>query len=315
MSVSPQDQHGPDADGSTPLGVLLRLAADGELSEPQARQLEDALGAHADGDPRVRFEQGLRGAVGRVMGTGEAGQPMAAPAGLRERVTSSIAAQAAEDDAPASIPFTPASRQPAVRFPRFFGAVAAVLLLGVVGVFLATVVRTVGGAGEDPLAYRNQLAGFVSAEHARVTSNDAAGDRKWTVREPDRVASAFAGKLGSQPDVPNCDKIGIKFVGAGDCRLPGEGRSSHMQFELSREGDVEPTRVSIFVKPFKGELPLEQGVTYKISPEACDTGSAEMVTWVRDGLLYVLVVDRSCGLKPCSKLFEGLELPEPTAQF
>ncbi len=167
--------------------AAIRAAADGELTDEQVASLGDA-GA------QISFERRLREATGRVMGAATA------PAGLRERILSDSGSSAAaatgaaeEDEALAEALENRAiqTRSPAFwGSGRMVGAVAAAMLLAVIGGFLWQSGGRDGTGGspgsESPmiaglapsLAYRTSLARFVAGEHTR-TLDDAYADRKY----------------------------------------------------------------------------------------------------------------------------------------
>lgn len=280
--------------GEVGRAAVIRAAADGELDG--AEQTEAVAAALADSGAEVSFERRLREATGRVMGG------VSAPAGLRERIAA-LAQQASVEQAATdaldqeALAAGLAERSTETRSPGFWssgvfsrgrvvGAIAAVLLLGVAGVFVSQMSSLTTQQG-DTLAYRTSLAQFVSGEHTR-TLDDRVAETKYTYKAADDASVAMTKVLASTPVIPPCDGR-TKFRGASPCGVPGKGPSAHMQFVLPAENDSAGRIVSVFVKQDRGELPIEENTTYRINAKACHLSDVYICVWRHEGLLYTLV--------------------------
>ena len=285
MTEHRDSQFDPDRGNSAPqsVGARARAIADGELDDSAH------AGVH---DGSIEFERQLRSAVGRVMGAVET------PGGLRSRVVDAVAASAeprgATDNTLAA---GLAARSDQTRSNSFWAshrgrgvglALAAMVTLAAIGVFLTSALGPSAGISETPQAYRTQLAQYVVAEHARTSENPQAGQQKWTALEPEAARRSLRSHLGADLDVPRLVNGGVGLLGCGDCGVPGAEASSHMQFSVpTPDGGHQP--VSLFVCKGSGDLGLEPGVTYKVNAAECGVPGAQLYFWVRGDLLYCLV--------------------------
>jgi hypothetical protein len=275
--------------------AALRAAADGELTEEQARELS-SLDGTADG--RVAFERGLRESVARSMGG------VSAPAGLRERVL--VAARAAGDEA-LSDALTERSEETRDRSfwngqGRLLGALAAVLMLAVGGVF----VSRMAGIGGGPEAYRTNLARFVSAEHQR-SLDEAYAKRKYCYTDVSAAVEETEGQLDAEPDMPPCGEK-TRFRGAAPCGVPGKGPSAHFQFVMDAGG--ESRTVSLFVRRDGGELPIDERRAYRVNTKACNVEGVAIYVWRSEGLMYTFVASGQGG-SICNIMLKDLGIAEP----
>jgi len=293
--------------------AVIRAAADGELDAELASGENSELAlmiedAHAE----VSFERGLRAATGRVM------VGAVAPAGLRERILASAADAGtdSQDNAMAAGLEERAKETRSAGFwsgmltrGRVFGAIAAILLIGFASVFVSQM-SNLNGMNSDTLAYRTDLARFVSSEHTR-TLDDKVADSKYIYKIVDDAEIGIAENLAQTPVIPPCDDL-IKFRGAAPCGVPGKGPSDHMQFVLPGENGEPGRTVSVFVKQDRGELTIEEGTAYLINVEACGLSDMYICVWRRDGLLYTLVSEDS-NAPMCAVFLSqfGISPPEP----
>jgi len=301
--------------------AAVRAAADRELTDTEV----DALRAH-DGslDQRIAFERGLADAVNRSM-TG-----VVTPAGLRDRVLATARAASDDTDYRETDPQDDAleaglhARAADTRDPGFWagsrrliGALAAILVIAVGGVFIARLAQVgpavaptsgprAGANAEDMLAYRTSLARFVTAEHERTLDPEYA-QSKYIYKQVDEAVEQTGGQLEHKPKVPPCGGQ-INFRGAAPCGVPGKGPSTHFQFTVD-EPEGERT-ISIFVRRDMGELEIERGRAYRVNTEACNLENTSIFVWRADGLLYTYV---SAGPDDtiCNKLLGKIGIREP----
>ncbi len=295
---------------------LMRCEADGELSPSLRDRLETVREKFPDMQSRVGYERALRGACGRVMGEAD----VRVPASLRGRVAdlvrsagsadvSAVAAPVAADDALADRLAARAAETRGRGFwqsqaGRALGALAAVLVLGLGGVYVAQIAGGLGGLGGPAVAasereHRVELAQFVAREHAAVATDAAFADRKAVARDLASAASLCSALAGAEPSLPteaaSCPLGKIVFVGAGQCHVPGKGGSSHMQYRLvGPAGETAP--ISLFVKENDGLLSLTPGRTYTLPtpPAAAEWAEVQaLFVWSDENLVYVLVVPRA----------------------
>ncbi|MEM8756239.1 MAG: hypothetical protein AAGF47_00465 [Planctomycetota bacterium] len=289
--------------------ALLRLAADQELTAEQARRLEalaEADDGLSDAEARIEAERHLRAAVGRALGS----EP-AAPAGLHARVAAAMAAadlsemtadvssQTRQSNGSPSVPERMADQ---TRDRSFWsgtvarvGSLAAVLAVGVVATF---VLFGPVGAPVDAVSSRTVSAQFVAREHGRCVIDIEPGTDKFRVDDVDSLPTFAQDVIGREVAIADLLAGGaenVAFVDAGPCGVPMGGRSMHVRFDVPLEAG-DSTRVSLFVQQYTGEQELEAETTYEFDSAA---GPGEplktpsIYTWLRDGLVYYLVIDRA----------------------
>jgi len=306
---NPQDQS-PQGDGALPKAVLLRMAADGELDALGQQQLDDHLRNHPEDQACIDGERQLRSACARAL-AGAA----AAPPALRTRVEALLAdtrtrttrASGASDDHRDSVPesFAPQTRsrsfwrrQAIVRFT----AAAAMLAL------VATVAFMVGRTSPNAWAPAGtRIAAFARHEHSRCMTDMPTINSKFTVTELDKVPDAFSaitGKPVSLPTILHAERTGLHFVDAGECHLPGQGKSMQIRFRI---GDNSNDLVSLWVQDDDGTLPLKEGVTY-----ATGTGNGCVRLWRIGSVRYVLVCPDA---EAAPMAIKALQVPTKTEQF
>lgn len=288
-------------DGPLSRAAVLRAAADGELTPEQFESVRDDTFERG-----LAFERGLREATARAMGV------VSTPAGLRDRVAAAAdEARCAEDTDLADRLEDRAqqTRQPSFWADqrRLIGALAAVLVLTVAGVFVTRFARL--SQQTDMLAYRTNLATFVSGEHTR-TLDDEVARQKYTYTAVDAAVEGLGGRLRGTPVVPPC-RGKTAFRGASPCGVPGRGPSCHFQYLVALD-DGSFSTVSIFVKQDNGELSLDEGAAYRIRTDECDLAGFHICVWRRDGLLYTMVSDQ-CHATLCGGLLDDLGVTRPDA--
>jgi hypothetical protein len=289
------DAHGPN-DGADPvqgsldratLDRLVRLAADGELSDEEATAYARALDARPELARHEDAERNLRTAVGRCMCTG-----CECPQAVRDRIlglTESIRSgqpQLGFNPTPAEQP-----SQPAARFrlwPRVGVLAAAVVIVIAVSAYFRSNEPTQGGgpgvAMADDLPSGVQLAGFMTNEHSRCASHPTS-IRKFTERDLEHVPEAFQDVLGGEFKTERLLMEGATFVAGGKCSVPGKGPSVHLMFAaLSPQG--EPVEVSVYIQRC-GDKRFEEGKAYAVGADTQE--AASIIGWRHDGLVYYLV--------------------------
>ncbi|HHN78073.1 MAG TPA: hypothetical protein ENK11_05285 [Phycisphaerales bacterium] len=292
MNRSNADNQKLPEDGLSP-AALLRAVADGELPP-------DRLGSHRDDsvENRLAFERALRDATARVM------DGPRAPEGLRRRVEQ-IAAER-ERLAEALEARADETRSRSFWGGRVVAALAAVLVLTVAGVFVARFTRV--GGPHEMLAYRTNLATFVSAEHTR-TLDDHVANRKYIYTTVGDAVRKLAPTLHGDPEVLPIED-GVAFRGAGPCGVPGVGPSCHFQYVITKSDGTTAT-VSIFIKQDHSELDLEENVAYRIKTDECGLSGYEILVWRRGGLLYTLVAGDDFPRSACLDLLAELRIARP----
>ncbi|MBL8764948.1 MAG: hypothetical protein JNM07_11825 [Phycisphaerae bacterium] len=307
-----------------PTSVLLRAGADGELSPEGQARLEEHLRAHPDDRARLRFEQQLRGAVGRAMRAGET----LAPAGLRDRVLARVHASPADPHAPVAptMLLTDHAPRPRVRTLGIALRVAAAIAL-VAGLGYLASRSGPGSVARDGLpvitadlgvAAWSKAADFVSGEHERCAGSPEALQRKLKIGPAADVPAQIESLVGRPLGVAEMERAGFEFLGAGPCHVPGPGASVHLMF--APKPDTGPadrpasSKVSLFVQKDLGHLEMRSGVVYSIgagwratTPPA-STGPhpnprGTIFVWRSEGLIFYLV---SGNAEACDTLRKSL---------
>ncbi|MBK7403227.1 MAG: hypothetical protein IPJ41_01000 [Phycisphaerales bacterium] len=260
--------EGDNLDGCS-IAVLLRLAADGELTVAQRGRLEAHLAQHPEDAERLAFDQKLREACGRACCPGGC-----APAGLRERVVASCC-QGGGSGAGGRT-----RRMWIGRAVTRYGALAA--MIGLVAILGFLVWRPGGREMPPSQRFAASLAGFVRAEHVRCTDGGPSIETKFTIHEAGSVPAEFSSIVGHEVTLPClivAESRGLHFVDAGLCHPPG-GDALHIRFRLGEAGGL----VSLWVQADDGRLPMADGVTYTQGQ-----GGDCVRFWRVDGIRYVLV--------------------------
>ncbi len=309
--MSNTDRNG--TNGDLPLAGLIRMAADGEISAEQERRLEVELDRDPDVARRIEAEQRLRSSLGRAFADGPA-----TPGGLRERIAAAMAQADLADSTPVDAEpgdDVPTRMAPITRDRSFWsGPAARVLAAAAALTLVATVLVVTRGSGGDPTTgSRTRAVQFVATEHGRCVADIAIGADKFVVTDPDAMPGFTGGVLGAEITLADLVTSGVQnvsFVDAGECHVPGGGESLHLRFEAptGEEGCVE--RFSLFVQNDTGRLGLTEGVSYELDPSgggAIDLKSPAVYVWLREGLVYYLVVDNA---KACRTIRDQLSAPE-----
>ncbi len=306
-------RHTPKSAAPLPVAVLLRLAADDELDASAQTQLEAHLRAHPEDQAIIDAERALRRACSRACSS-----DVSAPPSLRNRIDAIIAqsrqheAQSASsvstpvaDDEP-SVPQSLASQTQSRRFwirqtVVRYAALAAMIAL------VAVVAFQVGRSSDSWKPMGTQIAAFARHEHTRCLSDMPVIESKFTITELDQVPSEFAaitGKAVTLPAILHAQQAGLEFIDAGQCHLPGRGKSMQIRF---RTADHPDQIISLWVQDDDGQLPLKEGITYTTG-----SGSDCVRLWRVDGIRYVLVCPDENTAPLATQAFEA---PSQTQSF
>lgn len=266
---------------------LARCAADGELSEADAREYESAKASHPELERLESSERSMRRAVGRCMGE------VTCPSALRARVMGMLDREGMER--PELQPETllagtgssnggsAGSEAGPLRFPvwkRALAMAAAVALL-VVGVVYF---QNGPGTVQADMPTGIQLAGYMSGEHHRCIGAPETL-RKFTERDLERVPAAFRDVLGEQVSTEQLLLGDATFIAAGKCRVPGKGPSIHLLYEVFNSLG-ERVEVSLYVQRCKDDR-FEPGKAYVIGDEGSSGG--HVIGWRHGEVIYYLV--------------------------
>ncbi len=269
------------------LAAMLRAAADDELGSHDERRLEAHLETAPEDVARIKAEQELKAAVARVMDI-DSGE--SAPAGLRDRIASAMAAVEIETEDEPSVPEQMAE---ATRSASFWSgsqlryiAAAAVVVIAAVAVYF----NTTSAPGFDrTLQDRTAAASFVAREHGHCVKDIAHAERKFKIENPEDLP-AFAGDIVGMEvalaDLVVSGATNVTFMDAGPCGVPG-GKSIHMRFSLP---DYEED-ISLFIQRDKGQMELDDGITYELDAAKDAPNSSSVYIWLREGLVYYLVIE------------------------
>ena len=134
-----------------------------------------------------------------------------------------------------------------------------------------------------------QLAGFLSGEHMKCDDPDYAAD-KFTARDREEIARCCLTILDQTPQLEYLFEGGATLIGLGPCKVPGPGRSVHMQIlmPVGASGAMQST-VSLFMQQSVGQAGKVAGRSFALQ----EAGDQEFVVdvWEKDGLIYYLVCD------------------------
>lgn len=304
--------------GGTPVGALIRAAADGELTEAQVAEFERLCAERNCTQDRVKFEQTLKDCCGRVMNA-----PCCTEA-LRAKVLR-IAAET-RPTTPESTPIPAPSRAeamaPSTRQQSFWrgspGMVAAAAVLaGAAGVLVLQAMRVPtaqapAGWNAEQVSYREEVSGFVADEHGRCCKSKEAADAKLVIRDPEKAREHLTNLFGLPAETVTPGADFVRFFGGGDCHVPGADRSAHLRFDaVTPEG--ETVRLSLFVAPDQQRLPMDEGVTYAVASKACLDNGVGLYAWRSNGILYLLVSEAKGEF--CTQVRQALRAPSTLASL
>ncbi len=273
------------------LGALLRCAADGELTDAQQAELDAHLAKTPEDHARIEFERALHTCCTRALGADQGeGKGLTAPASLRERIAAGATEAESEPVIATVTPDGVTTRSGAGSIERMIrplmGLAAAIALVAAATLFLRGALLANGQFG---IAQASALTEYVEKEHSRCMLPDAANAK--FIEDAGELPGPWADLVGNALSIEAMTDAGYRFVGAGECHLPGKGGSVHLMFEEAShlDADGRPLAMSLFLKRLPEDSELVEGRTYLLD-ERCDRGGP-IVMWVRDGLLYSLVSD------------------------
>lgn len=309
------------------IGSLIRAAADGELTSEQVAAFEKLCAERNCTQDRVRFEKTLKDCCGRVLTANQCCTEK-----LRAKICA-MAEQSRHEGVPEGFSLGEAgaasrveAMAPATRERSFWLkspglAAAAVVLLSVAGVLIyqSASLPTAVPAGwtVEQASYRDQVAGFVTGEHQRCSKSEEASEKKLVIHNVEQAREHFETAFGLDSvdlvsDLSTGQGGQLVFWGGGDCHIPGAAHSGHVRFDaVSPDGAA--LRLSLFLMPDSGRLPMDEGVTYRVGATACDKAGVRLYAWRSAGVLYLLVSEASGDF--CSAVRRTLHAPEIVAAF
>lgn len=275
-SLPPRPDSPGDESGPVSRGVLLRLAADGELTARQEADLDRHLAACPEDVHRIRFERDLRSACARAMDGS-----IAAPAGLKEKI---LAARAGEAGPRSAGPDAVAARiQPGGRvetrrglWRRYSGlmlAAAALPLVVAIG-FLA--VR--GGGGGRSAGPGNGAATLISSLPLEALARAYKGATNLRETSLELIRDEVMRLVGAPVnELDDLEAAGFQVVGYAPYQLPGGPSAAHIVFRRAASAEDRPgdVRLSVFVQNEHGRY--TEGITWKAGGE----GSRERIPFLR----------------------------------
>lgn len=216
---------------SSEITNLLRIAADGELTEQQSQSLESHLAAHPGDHEFIAFERRLRAAVGRVM------SDAAAPADLRSGVEAQIHTPAPSLRLVGSAASGP-SAFTAPRHRRLFvpsGLAAGFLLLVGVAVLIGVTGHSDWFDWFTPtrinVSDQSRSLNFLVQEHELCAKDEMYAQRKFTLHNEAEVRSHLSNDLHWDVEMPDLSSFGFELHDAGDCVAgSGSADSVHLRY-------------------------------------------------------------------------------------
>jgi anti-sigma factor RsiW len=271
----------------------IRLYCDGELSDEQARQVEQRLGEDPSLRSLVDSERQLKEHVARVMAAD--GSPV--PAGLAGRVRESgargtTAAAGGTDVEPAVATASRAWWRGPIRANIF--AVAACLVL-VAGAVLFGIL----GPSIDSLRMRNlpdvatEAAAAVAGEHVLTTTMLPAVAAQARFHSRDEAQRGLASLLGTRLEIFDLGDLGYEFVAGDTCIVPQCEQGCHLVY---RRVEGMPGLLSLHIVPDRGQITLGDNpfptplpLITDVIPEGPEC-QKDVLVWSYGGHTYLLVV-------------------------
>jgi hypothetical protein len=302
---------------------LLRLAADGEISDEQRVSMEAMLAASdqlsAACRRHIRAEQRLRSAVGRASAS------ITAPAAVRSAVVQTLMHETAQATAGAAVGqhvlaridrsgVTPRAGQSQSPWWRGilaspqranFAAVAAVLALIAGAVLFGIFGRTIDDVPTPVISASDvvsRAATYADGEHGECTVDIERLHRKAAFTTVEGAEAALSETLGAAVRVFDLSSHGYQFIGAGRCAVPLEKQpSGHLMYRKFINGQPGPM-VSVFVAPARGcckGLCAGMRPCEWMSAQAAASSCKHKVLYSTDGrLVYFLVCCDENDLEP-----------------
>ncbi len=302
-------EHAQESNQPMNIAVLLRAAADGELTDCQCEQLDAYMAQNPDAESQIGFEKALKDCCGRVM------TKPCCPDVLRNKILAM--AGSAEDDQAYAERIQASNQQ--TRSPSFWSrspmiGIAAALLIMVAGTMIwqsasfSNINDAPSSLNVQQASYYNRVSNFVIDEHNRCC-NEKAAKAKFIEHDMGQAVAYFSDLFESQVVIPdmNIDAESIEFFGGGDCQVPSTSRSGHLRFNaIASDGKHIP--VSLFISPDPELLPMEAGTkTYPMNSKACSEAGVQLFGWTNNGIQYLLVSEASDEM--CAKVRQVMRAP------
>lgn len=298
MTTHERNPDLPRSSDDPTVAVLIRAAADGELTAAQQAAFDRARAADPSLDARVAFERALRDRVAGAMR-----EPAVAPASLRESIAGMFERER-EIERELGVE-TLAVRTRSRRFwasgPTWLAVAASLALLTAVTVLMQTpVASTVAPMFGNATAARLMNASdFIVSEHDKCSAFDSYFDNKFTVRDSAEASDAVVELLGQPPIRIDLGEAGYEFTGVGGCHVPGPGASAHLIYKAA---DSSRPTLSLFIQKDTGAAPrLEAGVRYRCRTSA----GAPVLVWREAGVIYYLFTPDDEARDSATRLFNA----------
>lgn len=257
---------------------LLRAAADGELTAQDRSDLEAHLRTNPDDAAVVLFEQRLRESVGVEVW----GEPSA---DLRARIAG-LCAGSTSPDIKQSKPLHRLSPFGNVGLLWAYGSLAAILLVAVgIAVWLPRPGANLPPQGTLVTAsHREALSSFISAQHKACEVSAAMVSKRFRIGPLSDATAPLSDILGVTPDLSSLNHPNVRYLGASECAVPGDGNSIHIVLDVTSSvtGSSEAALVSLFIQRDTGEVAIETGQAYELTATGGD--GPPIVVW-RDGVM------------------------------
>jgi hypothetical protein len=273
-SLPPKPESPGDESGPVPRGVLLRLAADGELTVRQEADLDRHLAACPEDVHRIRFERDLRSACARAMGGS-----IAAPAGLKERILARAGAGQQSDGEPGTVAarIHPGGRVETRRsiWRRYSGLMLAAAALPLV---VAIGMLAVRGGGARSAAPGNAGATLISSLPLEALARAYKGATNLRETSLELIRDEVMRLIGAPVnELDDLEAAGFQVVGYAPYQLPGGPSAAHIVFRRAASAEDRPgdVRLSVFVQNEHGRY--TEGITWKAGGE----GSRERIPFLR----------------------------------
>lgn len=257
--------------------TILRQYVDGELDPVQTQQVEADLAHDARVQQFVAFERQLRDRVSLTMTDSQA-----PPAELRDTLINLIRSADLTDDATPDQRLRPAEKssravagrigpetptpahRPAARWQQInVFAVAATLML-VAGVVLVSIYApTINDYSKDTpqtVVSLDRISEFVQGEHGKCGDGNYR-EAKAHYHDKAEAREKLSAHLNTTITVFDLSHIlsGYRFIGGGECGVPGADRSAHLVYAtdpvLKDDGTHSLPMVSVFIEPLTEDLP------------------------------------------------------------
>jgi len=284
---------------------LIRQYVDGELDANEVAQIEQSIAQNPSLQAQVKFERALRESVDTSM---RSACP-AAPADLASQIRDAWADDSdvtsnAESQSPVvgridgSSQHEPAHRSRwAIPQQANLLMIAATLII-VTGVVLVSIyapnIDQIGSSSS--LISVADVAEFVSQEHGQCAHNSTHRQSKGHYRSSAEAETELTRHMGDRSvtvfDLGQSD-VGYKFVGGGECGMPGGEPSSHLIYTRQPQTDENPGRAgpyaSVFVEINTGQFDLDVDPG-QLDFVPCNPGSTHQVAIFTKGDLVYFVV-------------------------